>query len=82
MSIESYIERLTQISNYAKELADLTETTVDIEEDGGMFTINIRKRESGTWRCLYRKTAETAEDIDKHVQGLLIGAMLAKGIEI
>lgn len=82
MTIESYIERLTRISKNAKKLADLTETTVDIDEDGGMFTINIRTRESGTWRCLYRITAETPIDMDEHVQGLLIGAMLAKGIEI
>lgn len=82
MSIESYIKILTRISENAKKLADLTETTVDIEEDGGMFTINIRKQESGIWRCLYRITAGTSIDMDEHVKGLLIGAMLAKGIEI
>ena len=82
MTIESYIKTLTRISKNARELADLTGTTADIEEDDGMFTINISTQESGTWRCLYTITAETAEDMDKHIQGLLIGAMLAKGIEV
>ena len=84
MTINDYISLLDDIRDNAEKLSDLTGMTVDIDMMPGACAFQLAIYDHANGDRFYFKDFyhNDLDSMGKHIESMIIGAKLAKGIEI
>ena len=79
MELKNFLHELEAINDIANELSKLISSDVEIffnEENG--FTLHVTEESS----FLYTSCSDTVDELWNEINALMVGAKLAKGIEV
>ena len=80
MSIDNYIAELQEIKTLAADLEKALETKVEVWF--ASYCCGIHVMDANNEECRYSFDFDNAENLKEHLNVLLIGAMLANGMEV